>query len=134
MNNDTLPGMTTNQHIHKAFISYANTLKGDSQTYDDKLTVPLPSANKRPVSIIYELLLDEEASANKKKSKSNNQHSQSKTTPNNTNDSELFNKKWFLERLVDNNAKVKMEIMTTFKAEIQKANTVVTLGIKQANV
>ena len=79
--------MTTNQHIHKDFISYANTLKGDSQTYDDKLTIPSPSANKRPVSILYELLLDEEASVNKKKSKSNNQHSQSKTTPNNTNDS-----------------------------------------------
>ena len=47
MNNDTPPGRTTKQHNHKDFISYANMLKDNSQTYDDKLTGIPPSANKR---------------------------------------------------------------------------------------
>ena len=70
-------------------------LKDVSKTYDDNLTDLPPSVNRHPVSISYELLLDEESFANNKKGKINNQHSQSKTTPANTNDSELFNKESF---------------------------------------
>ena len=41
-----------------------------------------------------------------------------------TTDSELFNKKSFLERLEIYNANVKMKIMTTIKGDIQKSNSV----------
>ena len=49
-------------------------------------------------------------------------------------DSELFNQKILIERLEENNAKVKMKIMATIKVEIYKANLVVKIVIKQTNM
>ena len=52
----------------------------------------------------------------------------------NVQDSDLFIKESFLDRLEENNANVKMEITTTIKTEIQNAHLVVRIEIKQANM
>ena len=69
-NNDTSPGWIVKQHNHQDLISYANMLKVDTQTYDEKLTIYFHSANKHPVSISYELLSDKHATVNNKKIRS----------------------------------------------------------------
>ena len=69
-NNDTSPGWIVKQHNHQDLISYANMLKVDTQTYDEKLIIYFHSANKHPVSISYELLSDEHATVNNKKIRS----------------------------------------------------------------
>ena len=55
MSNENPPGRIVSTNNHQDLITYADILKGDTQTYTDNMMNPPPSSQKRPVSISYEL-------------------------------------------------------------------------------
>ena len=67
MSNENSPGRIVSTNNHQDFITYADMLKGDTQTYNDNMMNPLPSSQKRPVSISYELANVEILKTKKKK-------------------------------------------------------------------
>ena len=94
-------------------------LQGDTLKYNEAMTGPPPSSNKRPVTISYDLTDNTPPTPKKSRGK----------TPPTQNDSDShhtevtdFSSTTFLERLEVNNKKVRKEIMTEMKQEIRQAN------------
>ena len=69
MSNENPPGRIVSTNNYQYFITYADMLKGDKQTYNDNMMNPSPSSQKRPVSISYDLAIVEIAKPPKKKCK-----------------------------------------------------------------
>ena len=113
------PGRTSKAHTHADYISYADMLQGDTLKYNEAMTGPPPSSNKRPATISYDLTDNTPPTPKKSRGK----------TPPTQNDSDShhtevtdFSSTTFLERLEANNKKVRKEIMIEMKQEIRQAN------------
>ena len=57
MSNENPPGRIVSTNNHQDFVTYADMLKGDKQTYNENMMNPQPSSQKHPVSITYELVI-----------------------------------------------------------------------------
>ena len=113
------PGRTSKVHIHADFISYAAMLQGDTLKYNETMTCPPQSSNKRPVTISYDLT--DATPPNPKKSRGKTPLTQNDSDSHNTAVTDFLSTT-FLEELEASNKKVKKEIMISLKQKIHQAS------------
>ena len=121
MSNENMPRRIVSTNNHQDFITYADMLKGDKQTYNDNMINPPPSSQKRPVSISYELAIAEITKTLKKKIRNEVTNTRKENGSQQTDLTEL-SESTFLERLEANNKLIKTEIMNLIKTEIKLVN------------
>ena len=122
------PGRTSKVHTHADFISYAAMLQGYTLKYNEAMTDPPQSSNKRPFTISYDLT--DATPPIPKKSQGKTQPTQNDSDSHNTEVTD-FSSTTFLERLEANNKKVKKEIMLSLKQEIRQANQKVLQKVEE---